>query len=80
MIVRLLVWVAGRLRPYLPKPLGVQRLLRDGLSISGRLYFDHHGQLAILVLNALHPLALPFFRAFEHEWASLGLHLLLREI
>lgn len=76
----LLIWIADRLRPHLSSPIGLQRLLRDGLSISGMLYFDHHGYLAILVLNALHPLAPPLFRAFEHEWASLGLRLLLRQI
>lgn len=75
----LLIWIAQRLRPHLSRPLGLQRLLRDGLSISGLLYFDHHGQLVSLVLNALHPLASPFFFAFQHEWASLGLHLLLRQ-
>jgi hypothetical protein len=75
----LLMWITRRLSPHLSHPLGLQRLLRDGLSISGRLYFDHHAQLAILVLNALHPLALPFLRAFQSEWSSLGLRLLLRE-
>lgn len=75
----LLIWIAHRLRPHLAYPIGLQRLLRDGLSISGRLYFDHHGQLTILVLNALHPLAHPLVHAFERQWSSLGLHLLLRE-
>lgn len=75
----LLIWIIRRLRPYLTSPLGLQRLLRDGLAISGLLYFDHHGQLATLVLNALHPLALPFLHAFHSEWSSLGLRLLLRE-
>jgi len=76
----LLIWIAHRLRPHLTRPLGLQRLLRDGLTISGRLYFDHRGQLVILVLNSLHPLARPLFSAFERQWSSLGLHLLLREI
>jgi hypothetical protein len=75
----LLIWIARRLRPHLPSPIGLQRLLRDGLSISGLLYFDHHGQLATLVLNPLHPLALPFLLAFQSEWASLGFRLLLRQ-
>jgi hypothetical protein len=75
----LLIWIVRRLRPHLASPLGLQRLLRDGLSISGLLYFDHHTQLATLVLNALHPLASPFILAFQSEWSSLGLRLLLRE-
>jgi hypothetical protein len=75
----LLTWVIRRLRPHLAQPLGLQRLLRDALTISGRLYFDHHRQLATLVLNALHPLAPPLVHAFQSEWASLGLRLLLRE-
>lgn len=75
----LLIWIAHRLRPHLASPIGLQHLLRDGLSISGLLYFDHHGQLATLVLNPLHPLTSPFIHAFQSEWASFGLHLLLRE-
>lgn len=75
----LLIWIARRLRPQLSAPLGLQRLLRDALSISGRLYFDTHGQLVILVLNALHPLSKPLLSAFQPEWSSLGCHLLLRE-
>ena len=76
----LLTWVALRLRPHLPKPLGVPRLLRDALSISGRLYFDPHGQLVGLVLNALHPLPRPLVLAFSKEWNSLNYRLLLRKI
>ncbi len=76
----LLIWIARRLRPHLASPLGLQRLLCDGLSISGRLYFDPQGHLVGLVLNALHPLAPPLVSAFSKEWASLNFPLLLREI
>lgn len=76
----LLIWMTHRLRPYLAHPLGLQRLVRDGLAISGRLYFDHHGRLHTLILNDLHPLANAVFRAFEREWLSLGLRLILRKI
>lgn len=76
----LLTWVALRLRPHLAHPIGLQRLLRDALSISGRLYFDPQGHLVGLVLNTLHPLARPLVLAFSKEWASLNFPLLLREI
>lgn len=76
----LLTWIALRLRSHLSKPIGLQRLLRDALSISGLLYFDPHGHLVGLVLNALHPLAPPLVLTFSKEWASLNFPLLLREI
>ena len=68
----LLPWVALRLRPHLTHPIGLQPLLRDGLAIAGRLYFDPQGQLVALVLNALHPLARPLVLAFSKEWSSLN--------
>ncbi len=76
----LLTWLSLRLASHLPHPLGIQRFLRDALSISGRLYFDPQGQLVGLVLNSLHPLARPLVLAFSKEWASLNLSLFLREI
>lgn len=75
----LLTWIIRRLRPHLTQPIGLQRFLRDALSISGRLYFDLHGQLVILALNAHHPLSQPLLFAFQREWSSFGIHLLLRE-
>jgi hypothetical protein len=76
----LLIWLEHRLRPYRTAGrLGMQRLVRDGLTIPGQLYFDHHGRLHGLVLNSLHPLANAVFRAFEKEWLSLGLRLSLRQ-
>jgi hypothetical protein len=76
----LLTWIALRLRSHLSKPMGLQRLLRDALTISGQLYFDPYGQLVGLVLNSLHPLARPLVLAFSKEWTSLNHLLLLREI
>lgn len=76
----LLTWIALRLRSHLSKPIGLQRLLHDALSISGHLYFDPQGQLVGLVLNPLHPFARPLVLAFSKEWASLKYPLLLREI
>ena len=77
----LLIWFGRRL-PGAPRlsRLGMQRLVRDVLTIPGELYFDHLGRLHTLVLNVLHPHANAVYRAFSPEWSRLNLRLLLRKI
>lgn len=77
----LLVWLGRRLKSHLPPSfhLGMLRLVRDVLSINGLLRFDHHGHLYALILNAHHPFADAVFRAFQPEWHSHHLSLILHK-
>ena len=77
----LLIWFARRLKRYLPPTLhlGMLRLVRDVLSVSGLLIFDHRAALHSVRLDAAHPFANAVFRAFQSEWRSAHLSLSLHK-
>lgn len=77
----LLIWFARRLKRYLPPTLhlGMLRLVRDVLSIHGRLLFDHHAHLHTVLLDSAHPFANALFWAFRDEWLSAHLSLSLHK-
>lgn len=77
----LLIWFGRRLKRYLPPTyrLGMVRLVRDVLCISGLLCFDHRACLHTLRLDSAHPFANAVFRAFQSEWHSAHLSLSLHK-
>ncbi len=59
---------------------GIQRTLRDVLQIDGHIQLNAHGQVEQIVLNARHPLAPAFQKAFSSRLARDDLSLILGQI
>jgi len=59
---------------------GIQRTVRDALQIDGHVRLNAHGQVKQIVLNAKHPLAPVFQKAFSGRLARDDLSLILGQI
>jgi hypothetical protein len=78
----LLAWFRAFLARQVPglRRVGMLRLVRDVLGISGKLYIDRQGRVCKIVLNQAHGWASQFQQACGHWPRDVGWLLILRQI
>jgi len=76
------VWVRNELTKFKPnlKHFGMLRMIRDVFSISGKIVFDHNGNMLQVVLNKQHSLAKIFYETWHSAFARNNLSLILHQI
>ena len=76
------VWVRNLLQAHSPliASFGMLRLIRDAFRISGKVQFDPHGQVNLIILNETHKLAQAFRDAWQARFARDDLPLILGKI
>jgi len=78
----IVVWVRNELKKHSKglASFGMLRMIRDAFRISGKVLFDRHGKLTLIILNESHKLARPIHQAWHSCFPRDDLSLILGKI